>query len=166
MSTLVAPDTAQAAGQGTLFSGSPPLPQVTHVTQCAPPLLSNAGLLAPSHRGVAAPRAAHYNPGMNLGDLQEPAVHEDVEQLEALEPPYKVFVHNDNVTPYDFVVMALLRFFGLTSLEAEQVTYLAHISGVAYVTTLPRSEAEKRVGRAQFAASLEGYPLTFSMEPE
>jgi ATP-dependent Clp protease adaptor protein ClpS len=103
---------------------------------------------------------------MNLGDLQEPAVHEDVEQLEALEPPYKVFVHNDNVTPYDFVVMALLRFFGLTSLEAEQVTYLAHISGVAYVTTLPRSEAEKRVGRAQFAASLEGYPLTFTIEPE
>ncbi len=75
---------------------------------------------------------------MNLGDLQEPAVHEDVEQLEALEPPYKVFVHNDNVTPYDFVVMALLRFFGLTSLEAEQVTYTAHVSGVAYVTTLPR----------------------------
>jgi ATP-dependent Clp protease adaptor protein ClpS len=103
---------------------------------------------------------------MNLGDLQEPAVHEDVEQLEVLEPPYKVFVHNDNVTPYDFVVMALLRFFGLTSLEAEQVTYLAHISGVAYVTTLPRSEAEKRVGRAQFAASLEGYPLTFTIEPE
>lgn len=103
---------------------------------------------------------------MNLGDLQEPSVHEDVEQLEAFEPPYKVFVHNDNVTPYDFVVMALLRFFGLTSLEAEQVTYLAHISGVAYVTTLPRTEAEKRVGRAQFAASLEGYPLTFTIEPE
>lgn len=103
---------------------------------------------------------------MNLGDLQEPAVHEDVEQLEALEPPYKVFVHNDDVTPYDFVVMVLRRFFELTVLEAEQVTYLAHISGVAYVTTLPRTEAEKRVGRAQFAASLEGYPLTFSMEPE
>ena len=103
---------------------------------------------------------------MNLGDLQEPAVHEDVEQLEALEPLYKVFIHNDNVTPYDFVVMVLLRFFDLNSLEAEQVTYLAHVSGVAYVTTLPRNEAEKRVGRAHFAASLEGYPLTFSIEPE
>lgn len=103
---------------------------------------------------------------MSLGDLQEPAVSEDVEQLEALEPPYKVLVHNDEVTPYDFVVMVLLRFFDLSSIEAEQVTYLAHISGIAYVTTLPRSEAENRAGRAHFAASLEGYPLTFSIEPE
>ena len=29
-----------------------------------------------------------------------------------------------------------------------------------------KSEAEKRVGRAHFAASLEGYPLTFTIEPE
>ncbi len=85
---------------------------------------------------------------------------------ELIEPGAKVFVHNDDITPYDFVVMVLLRFFDLSSLEAEQVTYLAHISGVAYVTTLPRNDAEKRVGRAHFAAGLEGYPLTFSIEPE
>ncbi len=84
----------------------------------------------------------------------------------AIEPPFRVFVHNDDVTPYDFVIIALQRFFDLTPLAAEQVTYIAHISGVAYVTTLPKSEAEKRVGRAHFAASLEGYPLTFTIEPE
>lgn len=84
----------------------------------------------------------------------------------AIEPPFRVFVHNDDVTPYDFVIIALQRFFDLTPLASEQVTYIAHISGVAYVTTLPRSEAEKRVGRAHFAASLEGYPLTFTIEPE
>ena len=74
-----------------------------------------------------------------------------------------VYKRQDDVTPYDFVVVVLQRFFELNPLEAEHVTYLAHISGVAYVTTLPRSEAEARVGRAHFAASLEGYPLTFSI---
>ncbi len=84
----------------------------------------------------------------------------------AIEPPFRVFVHNDDVTPYDFVIAALQRFFDLTLLVAEQITYIAHVSGMAYVATLPKSEAEKRVGRAHFAASLEGYPLTFTIEPE
>jgi ATP-dependent Clp protease adaptor protein ClpS len=83
-----------------------------------------------------------------------------------IEPPYRVFVHNDDVTPFDFVIVALQRFFDLTLLVAEQITYIAHVSGLAYVATLPKSEAEKRVGRAHFAASLEGYPLTFTIEPE
>jgi len=85
---------------------------------------------------------------------------------EAIEPRAKVFVHNDDVTPFDFVIIALQRFFDLTLMVAEQVTYIAHVSGLAYVATLPKSEAEKRVGRAHFAASLEGYPLTFTIEPE
>ncbi len=83
-----------------------------------------------------------------------------------IEPPYRVFVHNDDVTPFDFVIVALQRFFDLTLPAAEHVTYMAHVSGMAYVTTLPKSEAEKRVGRAHFAAGLEGYPLTFTIEPE
>ena len=103
---------------------------------------------------------------MSLGDLLQPDIVEDTEQDEQLEPPYRVFIHNDDVTPYDFVVMVLRRFFGLSPLEAEHVTFLAHHSGSAYVTTLPKSEAEKRVGQAHFAAGLEGYPLTFTIEPE
>lgn len=96
----------------------------------------------------------------------QPEIGEDTEQSEAVEPPVRVFIHNDEVTPYDFVVVVLQRFFNLSPLEAEQVTYTAHISGVAYVVTLPKSEAEKRVGQAHFAAGLEGYPLTFTIEPE
>lgn len=84
----------------------------------------------------------------------------------AIERRAKVFIHNDDVTPYDFVVIVLQRFFGLSGPEAEQVTYTAHLSGIAYVITLPKSEAEKRVGQAHFAAGLEGYPLTFTIEPE
>ena len=51
-------------------------------------------------------------------------------------------------------------------MEAEHVAYVAHTSGIAYVATLPLNEAQKRVGKAHFAATLEGYPLMFSIEPE
>ena len=100
--------------------------------------------------------------------LQDTDIEQEVgtEAEAAIEPPYRVFVHNDDVTPFDFVIIALQRFFDLTLLVAEQITYIAHVSGLAYVATLPKSEAEKRVGRAHFAASLEGYPLTFTIEPE
>ena len=90
----------------------------------------------------------------------------DIDIEEALEPPYKVFIHNDDVTPYEFVIIILQRIFQLTSLEAEHVTFIAHTSGIAYVGTFSRTEAQKRVGKAQFAASLEGFPLQFSIEPE
>ncbi|HEY1409568.1 MAG TPA: ATP-dependent Clp protease adaptor ClpS, partial [Promineifilum sp.] len=86
--------------------------------------------------------------------------------LQDQERPVRVYIHNDDVTPYDFVVVVLVRFFDLNPLEAEHVTHTAHVTGVAYVKTLPRSEAEKRVGQAHFAAGLEGYPLTFTIEPE
>ena len=83
-----------------------------------------------------------------------------------LEPNCRVFIHNDDVTPFDFVIVILQRIFQLASMEAEQVAYVAHSTGMAYVTTLRCPEAYKRVGKAHFAASLEGYPLMFSVEVE
>lgn len=88
----------------------------------------------------------------------------DVE--EALEPNCRIYIHDDDVTPYEFVVVILQRIFRLTSMEAEHITFVAHTSGIAYVSTLPCPEAHRRVGKAQFAASLEGYPLSFSVEAE
>jgi len=76
----------------------------------------------------------------------------------------KVIIHNDDVTPMDFVVIILQRIFQLSPLEAEHVMITAHLSGVALVATLPLSEAKKRVGKAHFAAQLEGYPLMFTIE--
>ena len=57
---------------------------------------------------------------------------EETEQETAIEPPYRVFIHNDEVTPYDFVIVILQKIFDLTPLESEHVTFIAHTSGVAY----------------------------------
>ncbi|MBK9050971.1 MAG: ATP-dependent Clp protease adaptor ClpS [Chloroflexi bacterium] len=96
----------------------------------------------------------------------EPQITQETEEDERLEPLWRVIIHNDNVTPYDFVIDILLRIFGLDRPKAELVTWTAHVTGIAYVTSLPKKEAERRVGKAHFAASLEGYPLTFTLEPE
>ena len=76
----------------------------------------------------------------------------------------KVLIHNDDVTPMDFVVIILQRIFQLSPLEAEHVMVTAHFNGLALVATLPLSEAKIRVGKAHFAAQLEGYPLMFTIE--
>lgn len=93
-------------------------------------------------------------------------VETNLERLEEEEPRYRIIIHNDDVTPFDFVIVILQRIFQLLPLAAEHVTFMAHYTGQAYVCTLPLNEAKKRVGKAHFAAQLEGYPLKFTIEPE
>jgi ATP-dependent Clp protease adaptor protein ClpS len=97
--------------------------------------------------------------GRVLDPSQDSMLAEDVEGL------WRVIIHNDEVTPMEFVVIILQRIFQLTPLEAEHVMFLAHYSGMAYVCTLPLAEAKERIGRAHFAAQLEGFPLLFTLEP-
>src|SRR5512133_2554965 len=92
---------------------------------------------------------------------------EIIEEAETeLEPLYRVIIHNDDVTPMDFVVHVLTSIFFLAAPDALEVMLTAHYQGAAYVQTLPKAEAQKRINKAHFAAGLEGYPLHFSMEPE
>jgi ATP-dependent Clp protease adaptor protein ClpS len=83
-----------------------------------------------------------------------------------LEPMYRVIIHNDDFTPMDFVILILKRIFFVDTQTAAEIMLTAHFNGAAYVQTLPRSEAQARIGKAHFAAGLEGFPLHFSMEPE
>jgi ATP-dependent Clp protease adaptor protein ClpS len=83
-----------------------------------------------------------------------------------LEPPYRILIHNDDVTPFDFVIAVLRSVFYLSGRDALAVTTRAHLTGLAYVMTLPYEEAKYRVGKAHGLARAAGYPLTFSLEPE
>lgn len=91
---------------------------------------------------------------------------EEVEDETELEPLYRVMIHNDHVTPMDFVVNILKTVFYLPSEKALNIMMTAHIKGMEYVQTLPKSEAEKRITKAHAEANWAGYPLHFSMEPE
>ncbi|MBL8055500.1 MAG: ATP-dependent Clp protease adaptor ClpS [Anaerolineales bacterium] len=78
----------------------------------------------------------------------------------------RIIVHNDDVTPYDFVILILRQVFGLAPNQAERVTLRAHVTGLAYVMTLPIEEAKHRVGRAHGLARQAGFPLAFTIELE
>lgn len=85
---------------------------------------------------------------------------------EELEKPFKVIIHNDNITPMDFVTAVLCNIFDLNAKKAVEVMYEAHYKGLALVTVLPYQEAHRRVYNAQTAARQLGYPLAFTLEPD
>ena len=103
---------------------------------------------------------------MKLQVAPEIQILEETEDETELEPLYRILIHNDHVTPMDFVVEVLKTIFYLPNEKALDIMMTAHITGIAYVQTISKSEAEKRVQKAHFEAGLEGYPLQFTMEPE
>lgn len=85
---------------------------------------------------------------------------------EELERPYRVIIHNDDVTTFEFVIAVLVTIFELSFAQASEIALEAHTIGNAYVATLPLEEAKRRVFKAQYAARQQGFPLTFTIEPE
>jgi ATP-dependent Clp protease adaptor protein ClpS len=103
---------------------------------------------------------------MRLQVAPEIQIIEEQEEETELEPLYRVLIHNDHVTPMDFVVQILKTIFYLSNDKALDIMMTAHITSIAYVQTLAKSEAEKRINKAHVEASNAGYPLKFTMEPE
>ena len=102
---------------------------------------------------------------MALADtLLDPIVRDDDDVR--TEPLYRILIHNDDVTPFEYVIRVLKRIFMLSQELAEHVAETAHDEGVAIVMIRPRPEAEKLIGIARTQARADGYPLTFSMEPD
>lgn len=91
---------------------------------------------------------------------------EDIALDTAREEPWTILVHNDDVTPYDFVVDTLGHVFSLSAEIAETVTWEAHHKGVAPVCSRAQSEAKRLISDAHSLARAAGYPLSFSMEPK
>ena len=105
-------------------------------------------------------------PGIDLRTATETERRPDIDTSQPDEGKYKILIHNDDVTPYDFVLLVLRHVFRLSAELAEHITWQAHTQGVAPVCTRPRAEAERLIGEAHTAARVNGYPLTFTMEPK
>jgi ATP-dependent Clp protease adaptor protein ClpS len=103
---------------------------------------------------------------MKVEIAPEIEIVEEQEEETELEPLYRVIIHNDNVTPMDFVVQILKTCFYLSNPKAADIMLTAHVYGSAYVQSLAKTEAERRVNKAHAQAGNAGYPLRFSLEPE
>jgi ATP-dependent Clp protease adaptor protein ClpS len=78
---------------------------------------------------------------------------------------WKVIAHDDPVTTMEFVVRIMVQVFKKPLVLAEAIMWQVHNEGQSVVDTLPKAEAERRVGRATAVARLEGFPFRFTMEP-
>jgi len=83
----------------------------------------------------------------------------------ALAPRWKVIVHDDPVTTFDFVQEVLRKVFAKSAGEAYRITREAHDSGSALVDVLPLEQAEFRCEQVRSLARPHGYPLTLTLEP-
>lgn len=82
-------------------------------------------------------------------------------------PLYRVLIHNDEVTPMEFVVSILLgRSFRKTTQQAMAIMLEAHNKGVALIEVVPLEIGELHVDQTHSQARARGYPLTLSLEPE
>ncbi|MEM7498214.1 MAG: ATP-dependent Clp protease adapter ClpS [Pseudomonadota bacterium] len=79
---------------------------------------------------------------------------------------YKVILLNDDFTPRNFVVSVLQGVFRMTEGEAHGVMLTAHRKGACVVAVFTKDIAETKAEQATQAGRREGYPLTFTTEPE
>jgi ATP-dependent Clp protease adaptor protein ClpS len=86
---------------------------------------------------------------------------------EVTEPAlYKVFIHNDDYTPKDFVVQILVVVFNKALEEATQIMWQAHHHGTALCGIYPFEVAETKVNVVTEAARENGFPLKLTIEAE
>lgn len=98
-------------------------------------------------------------------ETPQPALVDEVSVEPVLAPLYRVLIHNDDLTPFDFVMAVLVRVFKLNRERTHAVTLEAHRSGVALVVVEPREHAEFHVEQSHSIARGAKFPLTFSIEP-
>ncbi len=80
-------------------------------------------------------------------------------------PRWKVILHDDPITTFEFVVQMLREVFRKAHPEAWRITQEAHSSGAALVEVTHFEEAEFRCGQARSLARARGFPLALTMEP-
>jgi len=87
------------------------------------------------------------------------------EQIKVEEPrKYKVILHNDEKTTFDFVIHVLQTVFFKTFDEAIELTKHVHLSGSAIVGVYTKEIAEEKTLEAVTLARGNGFPLAVTYE--
>jgi ATP-dependent Clp protease adaptor protein ClpS len=107
-----------------------------------------------------------FNSNPNREGETDTDIQIEKDEMVWVEPPWRVLIHNDDVTTFEFVERILVTLFKLSHEIAEHIAIVTHIYGIALVCVRPRSEAERLVGQAIFAARMEGFPLMLTCEPD
>jgi ATP-dependent Clp protease adaptor protein ClpS len=98
----------------------------------------------------------------------KPAILEperDTDEATRLAPRWKVILHNDDVTTFDFVIDLLRTLFHKPHAEAVRLTYEVHETGSALVAVASFERAELYVEQVRSLARPRGFPLVATIEP-
>lgn len=82
-----------------------------------------------------------------------------------LAPQWKVILHNDDITTFEFVIELLRTLFKKPHAEAVRLTFEVHESGSAIVAITTFEHAELYCDQVKSLARPRGFPLVASMEP-
>ena len=78
---------------------------------------------------------------------------------------YKVLLHNDNTTTFDFVIAVLVRIFHRTEEDAVEITQAIHNNGQGIAgSPYTREVAEEKTLETISFARANNFPLTPSFE--
>lgn len=97
-------------------------------------------------------------PDTEVGVLNKPTVKEP--------PRYAVYLHNDNYTTKDFVVLILRTVFYKTESEAIAIMEEVHNNGIAKCGSYIKEVAATKVHMVLDRAEKAGFPLLCSMRQE
>ena len=78
---------------------------------------------------------------------------------------YSVTIHNDDLTPMDFVVYVLTDIFFLSEEKANELMLQVHHSEKAVVGVYTYDVAVSKAKKATDIAREEGFPLRLTVEP-
>lgn len=91
--------------------------------------------------------------------------HETLEEIK-LPKKWKVIMHNDDITPMDFVVEILKEIFEKTQSEAVNIMLNVHNNGKELVGVYPKNLAQTKIGLSDSASRANGFNFKLTMEEE
>lgn len=103
---------------------------------------------------------------MSATPSQTPNVETVTEEHTGHYPRYKVFIHNDDKTTFQFVIAVLVQIFNKTAAEGAELATEVHEKDVGFVGAYTMEQAEFRVDQAHSLARARKFPLKLTFEPE
>lgn len=96
-----------------------------------------------------------------------PSVAEKIEESTSVQVPklYKVLLHNDDRTTFDFVIAVLTEIFHHTLNDAVEITQSIHVTGQGIAgSPYTREIAEEKVSETKQFSHANGFPLVATFE--
>ena len=99
--------------------------------------------------------------------MADTGILEKVEEVIKVQEPklYKVLLHNDDSTTFDFVIMVLVQIFHRTVEDAVEITKAIHVQGQGIAgAPYTREIAEEKTIETVMFSRANGFPLTATFE--